>query len=41
VPADGDHDLETQEALAPLIAIAEQLAGTKARTGRPTPSVIT
>jgi phosphoglucomutase len=41
VPADGDHDLETQEALAPLIAIAEQLAGTKARTGRPMPSVIT
>jgi len=41
VPADGDHDLETQEALAPLIAIAEQLAGIKARTGRPTPSVIT
>lgn len=41
VPADGDHDLETQEALAPLIAIAEQLSGTKARTGRPAPSVIT
>lgn len=41
VPADGDHDLETQEALAPLIAIAEQLSGAKARTGRPAPSVIT
>lgn len=41
VPADGDHDLETQGALAPLIAIAEQLSGTKARTGRPAPSVIT
>lgn len=40
-PADGDHDLETQSALAPLIALAEDLAGIKARTGRDGPSVIT
>ncbi len=32
---------ETQAALAPLIAIAEDLAGIKARTGRDAPSVIT
>jgi phosphoglucomutase len=39
--ADGRHDLETQTALEPLIALVEQLAGVKARTGRQTPSVIT
>lgn len=39
--ADGRHDLETQHALEPLIGIAEQLAGIKARTGRADPSVIT
>lgn len=39
--ADGKHDLDTQLALEPLIAIAEQLAGIKARTGRTEPSVIT
>ncbi|MBF0678888.1 MAG: alpha-D-glucose phosphate-specific phosphoglucomutase [Devosia sp.] len=41
VPADGDHDQDTQVALEPLIALADDLAGIKARTGRPTPSVIT
>jgi len=40
-PADGRHDLETQAALAPLIALAEQLAGIRERTGRAEPSVIT
>lgn len=40
-PTDGQHDLDTQHALAPLIGIAESLAGIKARTGRTEPSVIT
>lgn len=35
------HDVETQEALADLIAIADEIAGIKARTGRSAPSVIT
>jgi phosphoglucomutase len=35
------HKLDTQEALAPLIAIAEQVSGLKQRTGRQEPSVIT
>jgi phosphoglucomutase len=35
------HDLDTQEALAPLIAIAEQVSELKQRTGRLQPSVIT
>ncbi|MFL6631141.1 MAG: alpha-D-glucose phosphate-specific phosphoglucomutase, partial [Massilia sp.] len=35
------HDLDTQQALAPLIAIAEQVSALKARTGREQPSVIT
>lgn len=35
------HDIETQEALADLIAIADEIAGIKARTGRDAPSVIT
>jgi phosphoglucomutase len=35
------HDLDTQEALAPLIAIAEQVSELKRRTGRQQPSVIT
>ncbi|NGP18107.1 alpha-D-glucose phosphate-specific phosphoglucomutase [Devosia aurantiaca] len=39
--SDGRHDLDTQVALEPLIAIAEQLAGIKSRTGRTEPSVIT
>ncbi|WEJ34654.1 alpha-D-glucose phosphate-specific phosphoglucomutase [Devosia sp. SD17-2] len=41
VPADGDHGQDTQVALEPLIALADDLASIKARTGRPTPSVIT
>lgn len=40
-PADGQHDLDTQEALAPLIGIIEKLAGIQTRTGRTEPSVIT
>ena len=35
------HDLETQTALADLIAAAESLAEIRARTGRDAPSVIT
>ncbi len=35
------HDLDTQEALAGLAAIAEQISGLKRRTGRDAPSVIT
>jgi phosphoglucomutase len=35
------HDIDTQEALAPLIAIAEQVSELKQRTGRTEPSVIT
>jgi len=35
------HEMPTQEALAPLIAIAGELADLKARTGRTAPSVIT
>ncbi|MHA6689987.1 alpha-D-glucose phosphate-specific phosphoglucomutase [Devosia sp. A449] len=39
--ADGRHDLETQTALEPLIALVDQLTGIKQRTGRREPSVIT
>jgi phosphoglucomutase len=35
------HGVPTQEALAGLIALADQLAGIAARTGRTTPTVIT
>jgi phosphoglucomutase len=35
------HELDTQEALAALIAIAEQVSELKKRTGRERPSVIT
>jgi phosphoglucomutase len=35
------HDMDTQEALADLIAVADEIAGIKARTGRDAPSVIT
>jgi phosphoglucomutase len=35
------HNIDTQEALAPLIAIAEQVSQLKQRTGRQQPSVIT
>jgi len=40
-PPHGQHDLDTQFALSPLISIADSVAGIKARTGRDTPSVIT
>lgn len=35
------HDMETQAALADLIAVADEIAGIKTRTGRSAPSVIT
>ena len=35
------HDLDTQQALADLIAVADEIAGIKSRTGRAAPSVIT
>ena len=40
-PPHGQHDLDTQSALSPLIAIADSVAGIKSRTGRDAPSVIT
>jgi phosphoglucomutase len=40
-PPHGQHDLEPQSALLPLIDIADQLAHIRARTGRTQPSVIT
>ncbi len=40
-PADGEHDIETQTALSRQIALAEELAGVKAGTGRSGPSVVT
>lgn len=40
-PVGGNHDLETQVALAELIEAADALAGIKALTGRDKPSVIT
>ena len=40
-PPHGQHDLDPQQALAPLIAIADQFAGIRERTGRSAPSVIT
>ena len=38
---DGRHDLDTQVALEPLIALVDELSGIKQRTGRQEPSVIT
>jgi len=35
------HDMETQAALADLIAVADEIAGIRSRTGRNEPSVIT
>ncbi|UDF28241.1 UNVERIFIED_ORG: alpha-D-glucose phosphate-specific phosphoglucomutase [Roseateles sp. XES5] len=35
------HDIDTQEALADLIAVADEIAGIKSRTGRTEPTVIT
>ncbi|WP_417309955.1 alpha-D-glucose phosphate-specific phosphoglucomutase [Devosia sp.] len=40
-PPHGQHDLDTQAALADLITIADALAEIRSRTGRDTPSVIT
>ncbi len=40
-PDPGKQDQDSQAALAPLIAIADDLAGIRARTGRDAPSVIT
>jgi len=40
-PDPAKHDLETQEALADLIAAAEDLASIAALTGRDAPTVIT
>jgi len=40
-PADGDHGLDTQETLAPLINLADSLFEIAARTGRGAPTVIT
>lgn len=40
-PPHGQHDLDTQVALAPLIALADSVAGIRERTGREAPSVIT
>ena len=39
--AGGDHTMETQAALAELIAAAEGVASIRMRTGRDQPSVIT
>ncbi|RVC77737.1 alpha-D-glucose phosphate-specific phosphoglucomutase [Mesorhizobium sp. M4A.F.Ca.ET.022.05.2.1] len=40
-PDQARHDLDTQEALADLIAAADDIAGIKSHTGRDKPSVIT
>src|SRR5690606_22072645 len=40
-PDPNKHDIDTQEALADLIAAAEDIAGIRAHTGRTAPSVIT
>lgn len=40
-PDPARHAVETQEALAPLIALADALAGIRQRTGRTEPTVIT
>ena len=40
-PDPAKHTTETQAALAPLIALADQLAGIRERTGRERPTVIT
>ena len=40
-PDPAKQDVETQAALAPLVAIAEQIAGVRERTGRTAPSVVT
>ena len=40
-PPNGQHDLDTQSALADIIELAGNLANIRARTGRSAPSVIT
>lgn len=40
-PDAAKHGVETQEALGPLIALADRLAGIRERTGRERPTVIT
>ncbi len=40
-PESDRHHFETQEALADLITVADEIAGIKSRTGRTEPSVIT
>ena len=40
-PDPARHDIDTQAALADLIAVADEIAGIKSRTGRNEPSVIT
>ncbi|MFB2550302.1 alpha-D-glucose phosphate-specific phosphoglucomutase [Ensifer soli] len=40
-PDTARHDLDTQAVLADLIAVADEIAGIRARTGRDEPSVIT
>ncbi len=40
-PDPARHDIDTQEALADLILVADEIAGIKTRTGRTEPSVIT
>jgi phosphoglucomutase len=40
-PPNGQHDLDTQAALGPLITFADKIAGITERTGRTAPSVIT
>jgi len=40
-PDPGEHDIETQAALADLIAAAEEIAGIRSHTGRDAPTVIT
>ena len=37
----GDHEMDVQDALADLIALADDLAGIRELTGRDAPSVIT
>jgi phosphoglucomutase len=41
VPQDGDHDRDTQEALADLVVLAEEIADIRRHTGRDAPTVIT
>lgn len=41
VGPEGDHQRETQDALAPLISLADRLIDVKTATGRTAPSVIT